>query len=379
MLTRLLALPFALLLLAATALPAEAQDYPVRPVRLIVAFAPGTTSDIIGRIIAEKLTRQMGQPFVVENRTGAGGTIGAETVAKAEPDGHTLLLSTAALPVSAHVYPNLRYNTAKDFASVTVISHSPLLLAANLDFAPKSVQELVQYTKKNPAAKVSFGSAGVGTSHHLTGEKFKLDTGIDMLHVPYKGSGPAHIDLMSGQIQLMFDNIVALIPHVRAGKVRPIAVSSAKRHPQLPEVPTIQEAGVKDFETVAWFGIVAPAGTPRNVIARLNAETLKALKLPDVEKRLVDSGSDVIGNSPEQADEFLLTVVWIRFYSVARTRFCWEASARACSKGPVRGPWVVNGHRRRSERGVRVERRRRLVMFDLVAPGLLHVGPVQVP
>lgn len=304
MLARLLALPVALVLLAAAALPAGAQDYPVRPVRLIVAFAPGTTSDIIGRMIAEKLTRQMGQPFVVENRTGAGGTIGAETVAKAEPDGHTLLLSTAALPVSAHVYPNLRYNTAKDFASVTVISHSPLLLAANVDFPPRSVQELVEYTKKNPA-KVSFGSAGVGTSHHLTGEKFKLDTGIDMLHVPYKGSGPAHIDLMGGQIQLMFDNIVALIPHVRAGKVRALAVSSAKRHPQLPEVPTIQEAGVKDFETVAWFGIVAPAGTPRNVIARLNAETLKALKLPEVEKRLIESGSTIIGNSPEQADEFL--------------------------------------------------------------------------
>lgn len=304
MLTRLFALPFALLLLAATALPVEAQDYPVRPVRLIVAFAPGTTSDIIGRLIAEKLSRQMDQPFVVENRTGAGGTIGAETVARAEPDGYTLLLSTAALPVSAHVYPNLRYNTAKDFASVAVISHSPLLLASNINFPPKSVQELVQYTKANPA-KVSFGSAGVGTSHHLTGEKFKLDTGIDMLHVPYKGSGPAHIDLMGGQIQLMFDNIVALIPHVRAGKVRAIAVSSAKRHPQLPEVPTIQEAGVKDFETVAWFGIVAPVGTPRNVIARLNAETLKALKLPDVQKRLVDSGSDIIGNSPEQADEFL--------------------------------------------------------------------------
>ena len=304
MLARLLALPFAFLLLAATALPAVAQEYPVRPVRLVVAFAPGTTSDIIGRMIAEKLTRQMGQPFVVENRTGAGGTIGAEFVAKAEPDGYTLLVSTAALPVSAHVYPNLRYDTAKDFASVTVISQSPLLLAANIDFPPKNVQELVQYTKKNPA-KVSFGSAGVGTSHHLTGEKFKLDTGIDMLHVPYKGSGPAHIDLIGGQIQLMFDNIVALIPHVRAGKVRAIAVSSAKRHPQLPEVPTIQEAGVKDFETVAWFGIVAPAGTPRNVIARLNAETLKAIKLPDVEKRLIESGSDIIGNSPEQADAFL--------------------------------------------------------------------------
>ena len=305
MLARLLAVPVVLLVLGATASSTvAAQDYPVRPVRLVVAFAPGTTSDIIGRVIAEKLTQQMGQPFVVENRTGAGGTIGAESVARAEPDGHTLLLSTAALPVSAHVYPNLRYDTAKDFASVTVISHSPLLLAANLDFPPKNVEELVQYTKKNPA-KVSFGSAGVGTSHQLTGEKLKLDTGIDMLHVPYKGSGPAHIDLMGGQIQLMFDNIVALIPHVRAGKVRALAVSSAQRHPQLPDVPTIQEAGVKDFETVAWFGIVAPAGTPRNVISRLNAETLKALKLPDVQKRLIDSGSDIIGNSPEQADQFL--------------------------------------------------------------------------
>ena len=304
MFARLLALPITLLIFLAAALPASAQNYPVRPVKLVVAFAPGTTSDIIGRLIAEKLTQQMGQPFVVENRTGAGGTIGAESVARAEPDGHTLLLSTAALPVSAHVYPNLRYDTAKDFASVTVISHSPLLLAANVDFPPKSVQELIQYAKANPG-KLSFGSAGVGTSHHLTGEKFKLDTGVDMIHVPYKGSGPAHIDLMGGQIQMMFDNIVALIGHVRSGKVRALAVSSAKRHPLLPDVPTIQEAGVKGFETVAWFGVVAPAGTPRPIINRLNAEVLKAMKLPDVEKRLLDSGSDIIGNTPEQADQFL--------------------------------------------------------------------------
>ena len=284
--------------------PAHAQDYPTRPVRLIVAFAPGTTSDIIGRMFAEKLTQQMGQPFVVENRTGAGGTIAADQVTKAAPDGYTLLMSTAALPVSAHVYPGLKYDTVKDFASVTVITHSPLLLAANLNFPPKTVQELVQYAKANPG-KVSFGSAGVGTSHHLTGEKLKLDTGIDMLHVPYKGSGPAHIDLMGGQIQLMFDNIVALLPHVQSGKVRALAVSSAKRHPLLPEVPSIQEAGVKDFETVAWFGIVAPAGTPKQILARLNAETVKAIKLPDVNKRLLDSGSTIIGNTPEEADRFL--------------------------------------------------------------------------
>ena len=299
-----LAIALAPLLALAASGAVLAQNFPSRAVRVVVAFAPGTTSDIIGRMLAEKLSQSMGQPFVVENRTGAGGTIGAEAVAKSAPDGHTLLLSTAALPVSAHVYPNLKYDTVKDFASVTVITHSPLLLAANVNFPPKNVMELVQYAKANPG-KVSFGSAGVGTSHHLTGEKLKLDTGIDMVHVPYKGSGPAHVDLMGGQIQIMFDNIVALMPHVKSGKLRALAVSSAKRHPLLPEVPSIQEAGVRDFETVAWFGVVAPAGTPREVIQRLNAETVKALQLADVRQRLIEGGSEIIGNSPEAADRFM--------------------------------------------------------------------------
>jgi tripartite-type tricarboxylate transporter receptor subunit TctC len=311
---------FILLALAAGAVHAFAQ-YPTRPVRVIVAFAPGTTSDIIGRMFAEKLTQSMGQPFVVENRTGAGGTIGAEAVARSAPDGHTLLLSTAALPVSAHVYPSLKYDTVKDFASVTVVSHSPLLLAANLDFPPKNVQELIDYARSNPG-RVSFGSAGVGTSHHLTGEKLKLDTGIDIVHVPYKGSGPAHIDLMGGQIQLMFDNIVALMPHVKAGKVRALAVSSAKRHPMLPDVPSIQEAGVRDFETVAWFGFVAPAATPREVVGRLNADVLKAIQLGDVKRRLIDGGSEIIGNSPEDADRFLREEVekWGKVVRAANVR-----------------------------------------------------------
>ena len=300
MLSRLLLL----VALAAATAAATAQPYPTKPVRVIVAFAPGTTSDIIGRVVSEKLAQSLGQPFVVENRTGAGGTIGADYVAKSAPDGYTLLLSTAALPVSAHVYPNLKYDTAKDFASVTVMTHSPLLLAANLGFAPKNVMELIQYAKANPG-KVSFGSAGVGTSHHLTGEKLKVDTGIDMQHVPYKGSGPAHIDLMGGQIQIMFDNIVALMPLVQSGKVRALAVSSARRHPLLPEVPSIQEAGVKDFETVAWFGFVAPAATPREVVSKLNAEIVRIIRLPDVEKRLVDSGSVIIGSSPQDAERFL--------------------------------------------------------------------------
>ena len=303
MLARFVAL-IALAAVSALALPVAAQPYPDRAVKLIVAFAPGTTSDIIGRMLAEKLTQAMGQPFVVENRTGAGGTIGAEMVAKSAPDGYTLLLSTAALSVSAHVFANLKYDTARDFASVTVISHSPLLLAANLDFPPKNVPELIQYAKANPG-KVSFGSAGVGTSHHLTGEKLKLDAGIDIVHVPYKGSGPAHVDLMGGQIQVMFDNIVALMPHVKSGRLRALAVSRAKRHPLLPEVPAIQEAGMPGFETVAWFGVVAPAGTPREVLGRLNAEVLKAIALPDVRQRLGDAGSEIIGNSPEAADRFL--------------------------------------------------------------------------
>ncbi|MSP97988.1 MAG: tripartite tricarboxylate transporter substrate binding protein [Betaproteobacteria bacterium] len=317
----MLARLFLYLVLASAVAPANAQPYPAKPVKLIVAFAPGTTSDIIGRMIADKLTQAMGQPFVVENRTGAGGTIGAEAVAKSAPDGYTLLLSTAALPVSAHVFPNLKYDTARDFASVTVISHSPLLLAANLSFPPRSIEELIQYARANPG-RVSFGSAGVGTSHHLTGEKFKLDTGIDLVHVPYKGSGPAHIDLMGGQIQLMFDNIVALIPLVKSGRVRALAVSSARRHALLPEVPSIQETGVRDFETVAWFGVVAPAGTPRETVNRLNADILKAMQLADVRQRLIDGGSDLIGSTPEAAERFLREEVekWGKVVRVANVK-----------------------------------------------------------
>ena len=283
---------------------AWAQVFPSRPVKVIVAFAPGTTSDIIGRMVAARLTQAMGQPFVVENRTGAGGTIGAEFVAKAAADGYTLLVSTAALPVSAGVFHNLKYDTAKDFSSITVVSHSPLALAANLSFTPRSVRELIEYAKANPG-RVNFGSAGVGTSHHLTGEKLKLDTGIDMVHVPYKGSGPAHVDLMAGQIQIMFDNIVALMPHFKSGKLRPLAVSSARRNAMLPDIPSLQEAGVRDFETVAWFGFVAPAGTAREPIAHLNAEILKALAVPELRKWLIEAGSDIIGSTPEDADRHL--------------------------------------------------------------------------
>jgi len=282
---------------------ATAQTYPSKPVRVVVPFAPGSTSDIVGRMIADRLTAALGQPFLVENRTGAGGTIGTEFVAKSPPDGYTLLVTTAATPISASVFRNLKYDTAA-FMSVTVLTHSPLGFAANPQFPPKTVSEFIAYAKANPG-KVNYGSLGVGTSHHLTGEKLKIDAGIEMVHVPYKGSGPAHTDLMGGQIQVMFDNIVALLPHFKSGKLRALAVSSLKRHPLLPDVPSLSEAGVKDFESVAWFGYVAPPGTPREIVGKLNAEMVKALAIPELRQRLVEGGSEVIGNSPEAADKFL--------------------------------------------------------------------------
>ena len=282
---------------------AAAQTYPTRPVKVIVPFATGAASDIIARQVFDRVSAAMGQGFVVENRPGAGGTVGSEFVAKATPDGYTLLISTAALPISAGAYKNLRYDSSA-YASVTVMTHSPLAFAANLNFPPKTMKEFIDYAKANPG-KVNFGSLGIATSHHLTGEKLKLDAGIDMVHVPYKGSSAAHTDLIGGQIQVMFDNFVALLPQIKAGKVRALAVSSAKRHPLLPDVPSIAEGGVRDFEAVAWFGVVAPPGTPRDIVAKLNAEVVKALNQPEMKQRLTDGGSLVIGNSPDDADRFL--------------------------------------------------------------------------
>ncbi|MBS0336477.1 MAG: tripartite tricarboxylate transporter substrate binding protein [Proteobacteria bacterium] len=294
-------------LLALAATHAAAQNYPGKPVRVVVPFATGSTSDIVARMVSDRLTAALGQPFLVENKPGAGGTIGSDYVAKSPADGYTLLLSTAATPISATAYRNLKYDTAA-FTSITVLTHSPLALAANLDFPPKSVPELIAYAKANPG-KVNFGSLGTGTSHHLTGEKLKLDAGIDMVHVPYKGSGAAHTDLMGGQIQIMFDNIVALMPHFKSGKLRPLAVSSLRRHPMLPDVPSLSEAGVKDFETVAWFGLLAPPATPKDIVQKLNAETVKVMAIPEIRQRLVDGGAEVIANSPEAADKFLHTEI----------------------------------------------------------------------
>jgi tripartite-type tricarboxylate transporter receptor subunit TctC len=296
-----------LIVLLALCFAAEAlaqRPFPARPVRVIVAFAPGTASDVIGRMVAEKLSQALEQPFSVDNRAGAGGTIAAGIVAKAPPDGYTLLVSTVALPVSAHVYPDLKYDTAVDFASITVAASTPLLLAAAAQFPPTSVAELIDYARKHPG-KVRFGSTGPGTAPHLAGEKLKLDALINIGHVPYSGPEPAQVSLLGGQIQILFDNVVALMPHARAGKVRALAVSSAQRHPLFADVPTLHEAGVKDFDAAAWFGFVAPAATPRPLIDQLNAEIVKALRLPEVTQRLMETGSVIVGSSPGEADRHL--------------------------------------------------------------------------
>ena len=306
----------AALLLLAFAVQAHAQGYPSRPVKVVVPFGTGAASDTIARLISDRLTQSMGQPFLVENRAGAGGTIGTELVFKSPPDGYTLALSTAATPITASAFRGLKYDTAA-FASVTVLTHSPLGFAANPAFQPKTVPDFIAYAKANPG-KVNFGSLGVATSHHVTGEKLKIDAGIDMVHVPYKGSGAAHAYLMGGQIQVMFDNLFSLLPHFKSGKLHALAVTSAKRHRLLPEVPSLAEAGVKDFETVAWFGFLAPPGTPRDIVGKLNAEMVKALAIPEVRQRLLDGGSDVIGNSPEEADRFLKSEI-ARWGAVIKT------------------------------------------------------------
>lgn len=295
-----------------------AQVYPSKPVRVVVPFAPGSASDTVARSVAEKLTASMGQPFIVENRAGAGSTIGNDFVSKSTPDGYTLLISTAALPIGASAYSNLKYDTSA-FVSVTVFTNSALALAVNPTFPAKNIGDFIEYVKANPD-KVNFGSLGMGTSHHVTAEKLKLDAGINMVHVPYKGSGPAHLDLMGGQIQAMFDNLVALMPHFKSGKLRPLAVTTLKRHPQLPDVPTLSESGVKGFEAVAWFGMVAPPGTPKDIINKLNSEVVKALNMPELRQRLIDGGSEVIGNSPEEADRFLKSEIskWGRVVKSAK-------------------------------------------------------------
>ena len=289
---------------ALCAFTVQAQTFPSKVVRLVVPFPAGGTADVLPRILAEKLSAKWGQPVIVENRVGAGGNIGAETVARAEPDGHTLLASPPGpIAINHHLYPKLAFDPAK-WVPVTVVATVPNVLATRATLGARSVAELITHAKASPG-KVTYASQGNGSTSHLTGAMFQSMAGIQMLHVPYKGTAPALTDLIAGQVDLFFDNIGSSLRQHQAGKIRILAVASAQRANVLPDVPTVSEAALPGFLSVTWFGVVAPEGTPAPVAGRISAAFAEAIRLPDVQKRFVEQGADPVGNTPAQMAAFV--------------------------------------------------------------------------
>ena len=291
---------------AAFPLAATAQAaYPSKPVTIVVPFAAGGTTDILARVIGQALTKELGQPVIVDNRAGAGGNIGAALAAKAPADGYTLFMGTVGThAINQSLYKKLPFDPIKDFAPLTRVAMVPNLLVVNPGKPYKNVKELIAYAQANPG-KVNFGSSGSGSSIHLSGELFKSLAKVDMVHVPYRGSAPAVTDLLGGQIDIMFDNMPSAIQHVRSGKLRPLAVTTAKRSPELPDVPTIAEAGVPGYEATSWFGMFAPAATPATIVATLNGALVKVLADPEVKKKLAEQGAEPYAEKPEQFAEFI--------------------------------------------------------------------------
>ncbi|NYS12848.1 tripartite tricarboxylate transporter substrate binding protein BugE [Achromobacter xylosoxidans] len=280
---------------------AQAADaYPNKPIRLIVPFAAGGTTDIVARVVAEGLGRELGQPVVVENRGGGGGSIGADALARSTPDGYTLGVATVStMATNPATNPKTPYNPLKDFAPITNMVNVPNVLTVNPAVPAKSVAEFVALLKANPG-KYSYASSGAGGIGHLDGELFKSLTQTDMVHVPYRGSGPALNDVIAGQVNAQFDNLPSSMPHIQAGKLRALAIAAPKRLPALPDVPTFAEGGLPEMDNMAWYGLVAPAGTPQAVIDRIHDATVKALKDPKIAQRLADGGSLVDGNTPAE-------------------------------------------------------------------------------
>ena len=283
---------------------AFAQSYPSKPIRVVVPATPGGAIDLAARTIGAKLTEAWGQPVVVENKGGAAGIVGSDSVAKAAPDGHTLALVASSHAINPSLYAKLPFDTVKDFAPVILTHVVPLVLVVNQALPAKSVNEFISYAKANPG-KLSFASSGNGGAPHLSAELFKAMAGIDMLHVPYKGSTAAHPDLLSGQVPVMFDTVVAIAPHVKSGKVRALGVTTTRRSAVLPDVPPISQAGLPGYDTSTWGGVLAPGGTPMEIVAKLNAEIARILKMPDVRERMMNAGSEPGGGTPEQFKAFI--------------------------------------------------------------------------
>lgn len=282
-----------------------AQSYPAKPVRFISPYAPGGGTDTMARVLAQRLSESLARQVFVENRPGGGGIVGTETAAKAAPDGYTILLgSKGPLTVNPALYAKLPYDTVKDLAPISLVSIVPALLAIHPSLPVKSVKELIALARSRPG-ELTFSSSGNGGSGHLSGEQFAALAGTRMVHVPYKGTGPATTALLSGEVTLSFGNMVALMPHVHAGRLRALGVTSAKRVSAAPQLPTIAEAGLPGYEYVTWYGVLAPAGTPRQIIGRLNSELVKIAKQPDMKEKLTGEGGDVVGSSPEEFAAFI--------------------------------------------------------------------------
>jgi tripartite-type tricarboxylate transporter receptor subunit TctC len=287
-------------------LPATAQgNWPTKPVRIVVPFAPGGTTDILARAVAPELSKAFGQQFVVDNRAGAGGNVGADLVAKAPGDGYTLLMGTVGTHgINKSMYAKMPFDPQKDFAPITLVAGVPNVMVMNAEKAGKlginSVADFVKYAKSHPG-QFSMASSGNGTSIHLAGELFKSQTGIFMTHIPYRGSGPALLDLVGGQVDVMFDNLPSAMPQIKGGKLRAFAVTSAQRSNAMPDLPTVEEAGkLKGFEASSWFGLLAPAGTPPDIVSRIQQEVAKALATPAIKEKMLAQGAIPSGNTPQE-------------------------------------------------------------------------------
>ncbi|WP_454696147.1 Bug family tripartite tricarboxylate transporter substrate binding protein [Achromobacter aegrifaciens] len=278
---------------------APAQGYPVRPVNLIVPFPAGGTTDVLARALGQELAKTLGQPVVVENKPGAGSTLGADYVAKAAPDGYTLLMGAVHHTIATSVYKSLHYDFQKDFAPVTTVALVPNVLVVNPKLPAQNVQALLKLAQGQPG-KLTYGSNGMGTGQHLIGAQFEKEGHVQLLHVPYKGSGPLTTDLLGGQIDMSFDTVTPVLAHIQSGKLRALAVTTNQRSAALPDVPTMEEAGLKPFNMGTWFGVLAPAATPADVVGRLNAEMVKIIRSPDFSRRMAEIGAVPIGDTPAE-------------------------------------------------------------------------------
>lgn len=294
-----LLVPFAAAVAFATTCSQAADAWPTKPVKILFGFPAASATDVIARTVGQKLSEKWGQPVVIDNRPGAGGNLGSEIAAREPADGYTIFFGTVANAISTSLYSKLNYDYLKDFTPITLVATTPLVLVANPALPVNNVKELTAYAKAHPGT-LNFGSGGVGTSNHLAGEMFKAATGTGLVHVAYKGTPAAYNDLFSGQISLMWDNIVAVTNHVKAGRLKPLAVTSARRAASLPNVPTMEESGLPGFEAVSWIGALVPVGTPKPVVDKIYTDLVAVLRMPEVKEKLGALGAEVVGNTPEQ-------------------------------------------------------------------------------